>query len=209
MHITWHGQNCFKIQIDKTILMIDPFDPKKEGLKLSAPKADIVVLNRPNESYKAVKSTNEEKGLFLVSSPGEFEVGGIFIYAIPIKQKDSMELIYHLEIEQVSVGHLGNLNRALTEEELERLNGIDVLMIPVGGNRVLDAKKATELISQIEPRIVIPMRYKVPGLIEKLDSVDSFCQEIGACEKEHLEKLKVAKKDLPAEQTEYYVMKVK
>ena len=202
MYISWHGQNCFKIQSEKNTLIIDPFDPKKTGLKLNAPKADIVTLTDPEIDSKEVKPIAED--IFKITSPGEYEVKGIFIYAIKLKDKE--ELIYHIESEQVSIGHLGHLNRTLGEQELEQLNGIDILMIPVGGNSVLDAKKATDLISQIEPRIVIPMHYALPGLKEKLDSVDKFCKEIGSCEKDKLDKLKITKKDLPAEETKYYVL---
>ncbi|MBU4331914.1 MBL fold metallo-hydrolase [Patescibacteria group bacterium] len=206
MYITWHGQNCFKLQLGKDILLIDPFDPAKVGLKLNAPKADIVVVTDPKVSYKEIKSNNEERGVFLISSPGEYEVRGIFIYAIHIKNAGAASFIYHIESEQVAIGHLGSINRALEDDELEALNGVDVLMIPVGGNGVLDAKKAAEVISQIEPRVVIPMHYKLAGLKEKLDSVDKFCNEIGSCEKEQLVKLKLSKKDLPVEATRYIVM---
>lgn len=203
MYINWYGVNCFKLQSEKNTLLIDPFDPKKTGLKLNAPKADIVALTDPETDSKEVKPANEK--LFKISSPGEYEVGGIFIYAIALK--DSKNLVYHIETEQICLGHLGNLSRALSEKELEQLNGIDILLIPVGGHNVLDAKKATDLISQIEPRIVIPMHYALPGLKEKIDSADKFCQEIGSCEKEKLDKLKITKKDLPAEETKFYILK--
>jgi len=202
MYISWHGQNCFKIQSEKNTLIIDPFDPKETGLKLNAPKADIVALTDPSSDTKEVKPITEE--IFRIDSPGEYEVKGIFVYAIGLKDKNN--LIYHIESEQVSIGHLGNLNRALSEQELEQLNGIDILLLPTGGNSVLDAKKATDLISQIEPRIVIPMHYALPGLKEKLDSVDNFCKEIGSCEKGKLDKLKITKKDLPVEETKYYIL---
>ena len=202
MYITWHGQNCFKIQLEKNILIIDPFDPKKTGLKLSTQKADIVISTDSNTSAKEVKPANDS--IFKISSPGEYEVKGIFIYAIQLKDKKS--IIYHIESEQISIGHLGNLNRALNDQELEQLNGIDILLVPTGGHDVLDASKAADLITQIEPRIVIPMHYAIPGLKEKLDSVDKFCKEIGSCEKDKLDKLKITKKDLPAEETKYYVL---
>lgn len=211
MYITWLGLNCFKLQSEKNTLVIDPFDPQKTGLKLNLPKADILAVTNPKDDYKEVKPVAEN--IFIISSPGEYEVKGIFVYAIPLgglkpdsKSKDKNSLIYHIESEQISLGHLGSLNRSLNEKELEQLNGIDILFLPVGGHSVLDAKKATDLISQIEPRLVIPMHYSLPGLKEKLDPVDKFCQEIGACEKDKLNKLKITKKDLPAEETKFYVL---
>ena len=202
MYISWHGQNCFKIQFEKSFLIIDPFNPKETGLSLNNPKADIVAFTDSEAEAKEVKPANGD--IFRISSPGEYEIKGIFIYAISLGDKKN--LIYHIESEQVSIGHLGNLNRTLSSKELEQLNGIDVLLIPVGGNKVLDAVKAVDLVSQIEPRIVIPMHYALPGLKEKLDSVDRFCKEVGSCEKEKLDKLKVAKKDLPAEETRFCIL---
>lgn len=204
MHLSWLGQNCFKIQSEKNTLIIDPFDPKTTGLKLSNPKADIVALTDPKTDYKEVKPISEN--LFVISSPGEYEIKGIFIYAIPFKLKDQQNLLYHIETEQISLGHLGNLNRLLSETEVSSLNGVDILLLPTGGHSVLDAKRAADLISQIEPRIVIPMHYSLPGLKEKLDGVDKFCREIGSCEKEKLNKLKITKKDLPAEETKFYIL---
>jgi L-ascorbate metabolism protein UlaG (beta-lactamase superfamily) len=80
-------------------------------------------------------------------------------------------------------------------------------MIPVGGTYTINAKQAVELINQIEPRLVIPMHYKVPGLKIKLEGVDSFCQEIGVCPTERLDKLKINKRDLPTEETRVVLMK--
>lgn len=206
MYITWHGQNCFRFQSNSNILLIDPFAPEEIGLKLNVSKADIVAVTNPKSRYKEVKPNSTEKGIFLINLPGEYEVGGIFIYAVPLKDARETKIIYRIEIEQVSFGHLGSINRLLDNQELEALSGVDVLMVPVGGQDVLEAKKATGVISQIEPRMVIPMHYKISNLKENLDSVERFCNEIGSCEKERAVKLKFSKKDLPAETTRYIVM---
>ncbi len=193
MYLSWHGQNCFKIQSEKTTLIIDPFDPAPTGLKLNAPKADIVVLTDPNCDCKEVKPITD--AIFKISAPGEYEVKGIFIYGIFLKDKNC--LIYHLETEQICLAHLGNLNRLLTEPEIEALNGIDILFVPVGGNVVLDAKKAADLISQIEPRIVIPMLSPCPALKKNSTPSTSFVRKSAPAKKTASTSLKSSKKISP------------
>ena len=91
-------------------------------------------------------------------------------------------------------------------KQLEKLEGIDVLLIPVGGKFTLDAKKAVEVISQIEPRIVIPMHYKTKDLkTDGLEGVDKFIKELGI-EPRYEEKLKISKKELPSENTELIIL---
>jgi len=89
---------------------------------------------------------------------------------------------------------------------MEKLEGLDILFIPVGGNAVLDVKQASQVVSQIEPRIVIPMYYRILGVKEKLDSVDSFCKVMGAKSSEKIERLRIQKKDLPQEEMKIIVL---
>jgi len=142
---------------------------------------------------------------YVIDMAGEFEIKNIFVFGInaPLKREEkgkSVEsLIFCIEAEEMRLAHLGALDRALTDEELQQLERIDVLMIPVGGGRVMSPKVAAEVISQVEPRVVIPMSYAVPSLKETLLSVDEFCKEFGACRREDSNKYKVARKDLPEE----------
>jgi len=94
--------------------------------------------------------------------------------------------------------HLGDLGDVLDNKQLEKIGGVDILFIPVGGKYTLDAKKAVEVISQVEPRIVIPMHYKTKDSKIDIDGLDKFIKEIGI-EPIYEEKLKISKKDLPSE----------
>ncbi len=115
-------------------------------------------------------------------------------------KKDVEEnLIFRVEVEGMHLAHLGAINRELTDAELQALENIDILMLPVGGERVLSPKLAATVIGQIEPRVVIPMTYDIPSLKEKLGSLDAFTKELGATKKEELNKYKVSRKDLPEE----------
>ena len=106
--------------------------------------------------------------------------------------------LFVLAIDDVFVGHLGGLDRTLTEKELDQLGRIDILLLPVGGGSALDPQTALNVIGQIEPRIVVPMAYKLPGLKADLRPVEDFLKEYGTKDLQHEEKLKVMKKDLPA-----------
>ena len=108
-------------------------------------------------------------------------------------------------MDDITICHLGDLGHVLDNKQLERLEGIDILMIPVGGKYTLDAKKAVEVISQIEPRIVIPMHYKTKDVKADIDDVEKFIKELGI-EASYEEKLKINKKDLPAEDMELVIL---
>ena len=129
-------------------------------------------------------------------------------------------LIYRINIEDVVITHLGDLGHTLDTKQVERLQGTDILLIPVGGKYTVNAKRAIEVINQIEPRIVVPMHYKVPGLkLDGIEDVDKFIKEIGLkptspheitggnISQGKEEKLKINKKDLPQEDMELVVFK--
>lgn len=212
MYITWLGQSCFKIQSKttngETILITDPFD-KKIGLKLPRQlKADIVTLSHDHSDHNNLADVSgiSSPKPFIVKNPGEYEIKNIFIYGLSsfhdkVEGKErGQNIIYRFETEELSLVHLGDLGHSLNDEQLEKLQGTDILLVPVGGTYTLDAKEAAGVISQIEPRIVIPMHYKTPGLNLKIDGVDKFCKEMGVCSKIEDNKLKITKKDLPQEE---------
>jgi len=114
-------------------------------------------------------------------------------------------IIYRFEIEDLSITHLGDLGHELDNKQLESLEGTDILLIPVGGVYTIDAQKAVTVINQIEPRIVIPMHYKVPGLKFDLGSLDAFLKAIAVKPRQE-EKLKIVKKDLPQEDMELVIL---
>jgi L-ascorbate metabolism protein UlaG (beta-lactamase superfamily) len=212
MIINWFGQTSFRIQGDKSVLITDPFDASF-GLKVPRYSADVVTLSDSNNEHlnaEAVKGTSADSEPHIISVPGEYEVKSIFIIGVKPHGEKTNNLIYRFEIDGVTIGHLGNLDHVLSNGELERMEGVDILMIPVGGGKALNAKQATEIISQLEPRIVIPMAYNIPGLKtkEKLDDLNAFCKEIGVCPKEKMAKFKVTKKDLPAEDLQVIVFEV-
>ena len=117
-----------------------------------------------------------------------------------------MNTIYILESEDLKICHLGDLGTDLDEKQLEEIDGVDVLMIPVGGNYTIDGKKAAEIIKKIEPTIIIPMHYKMNGTIVDIVDEKKFCSEMGNCPKEKVSKLNLKKKDLEGKSMEIILM---
>ena len=195
MHITWYGQSCFKLQNNEQTVLVNPSEPRKAGLKGPNFKANIFVLTDIEESIdkKVLKKDNS----FLISGPGEYEINGIFSYGIPIKKEGQLKsVVYQITMDDIRYGVLGQLNALPSGEELDKLDGVDVLFVPIGGKDTLSAEKAVELINSIEPQIIIPCCYDIPGLNIKLDSLEKFLKEMGVKVEETLAKLSVKKKDL-------------
>lgn len=210
MIITWLGHSCFKIQ-DKTgadgvIIVTDPFD-KATGLKVPSAEADIVTISHDHHDHNNVAAIKGNP--YIIKTAGEYETKNVFVEGIDSAHGSNISLnniIFRIDMDDISVTHLGDLGQALDTKQLEKLEGTDILLIPVGGKYTLDAKKAIEVIGQIEPRIVIPMHYKTPDLtIEDIDGVEKFIKELGI-KPTMEEKLKISKKDLPAEDMELVIL---
>ena len=150
---------------------------------------------------------------FLIEGPGEFEVKGVFIKGISAFHDDSQGkergriTIYTIETEGMKFCHLGDLGQSqLTDEQLEELGSVDVLMIPIGGTYTISSQEASKIISQIEPKIVIPMHYQLPHLKLKLDDVKKFLKVMGKNSIMPQEKLQVKQNALPKEGMEIAIL---
>jgi len=219
MQIKWFGQSCFKIQTkhqnEETFIITDPYC-NNYGLKLPRLSADIVTVShehKDHNNYSAIKKIKGKKEPFLINGPGEYEISNVFIYGIPSFHDNSQgkdrgqNMIYIIKAENIVIGHLGDLGqKELTPKQLEIMNSIDILLIPVGGKYTIDAKESTKIISQIEPRIVIPMHYKIPNLKLDIDKVDKFIKEMGG-QSETEDKLKISRKNLPSDETKIIILK--
>lgn len=209
MQISWHGLSCFSLIAQtgsgEVSFVVDPYD-NETGLRFPRTlTADLVVVSHAGkdaENVEAVGETGHGKK-FVVDLPGEYEVKGIFVHAIDAG-KDRR--IFHVEVEGIKMAHLGALDRELTDAELDLLGNIDILFVPIGGGRVLSPKMATEVINQVEPRIVIPYDYAIDGLKEEFQPLDAFCKALGVCKREDVNKLKIARKNLPEDQMIIYVL---
>ena len=202
MEIIWYGHACFRLKDRNSTVITDPYD-KSLGLSLPRPKADIVTVshNAPHHSH-----TSAVKGEFkVVDGPGEYEIGGTFVTGIrmiPSKKSNGSSFqnnVFVIYMEDIAICHLGDIYHVPTQNQVEDMGNIDVLMVPVGGGNALNAAHAAEVISLIEPYIVIPMHYQLPGLKIKLDPVNKFLKEMGSAISDPEVSLKLTKSSLPEE----------
>lgn len=212
MRISWYGQSCFKILTGNTTIITDPFN-KDVGLKPIRCEAEIVIVSHDHRDHNNVSAVKGSP--FVINGPGEYEFEGIDIKGCDSfhdneqGKERGQNTLYVIEAESIRVCHLGDLGqRELTSEQLERLGAVDILMIPVGDIYTIGSEEAVNIINQIEPKIVIPMHYKIPQLTIKLQGIDGFLKEIGA-EKEVIDQLIIKKKELAKEdKMKVIVMKV-
>lgn len=215
MNITWYGQSCFKLQSKDVVLITDPFD-KKIGLKPPFGAGDIVTISHNHcghNNFEVVKNNP-----FVIDGAGEYEIKKITVRGIN-SFHDSLEgkergnnIIYIIEMEDLKICHLGDFGQKnFTNGQLEKIGQIDILFVPIGGISTIDWKLASTIINQIEPRITIPMHYKISGLtgdLAKIDTAENFCKEYGISAKDAVEKLNIKKKDLPQDETKVVLMKI-
>lgn len=215
MEITWYGHACFRLKDRGVTLITDPYD-KALGLTLPNLKADIVTVSHKTPHHN---HTSGIKGQFkIIDSPGEYEIGGVFTTGINLgtaknsnKSTDassSKNIVYVIDMDSITLCHLGDLAHVPTQNQVEDMGNIDVLMIPVGGNKTLNAAQAAEIISLIEPYIVIPMHYSLPNITIELDPVSKFLKEMGLTKAETVDTLRLTKTGLP-EETQVILLEVK
>lgn len=211
MIIQWLGLSAVKLQTkgqgEELVIALDPFTDEG-SLKMSRFQADIVTISCNNEQHANIEAIRGEP--FVITHPGEYETRGVFVYGIPtvtIGKEKIKNTIYKIIGEEISVVHLGRLNTTLTNDQIDQLGNVDILLLPVGGAEVFDGKKAVELVSQLDPRIVIPVHYKLAGQKTNLNDVNDYLKHCGL-KSETQEKFRVAKKDLSVEDTRVVVLTV-
>lgn len=206
MEITWYGHSCFRMmERGMAAIVTDPFDNSVVGFEPLKLRADIVTVSHEAPGHNfigAVKNISHQ-----IVNPGEYEIGGVFITGVQTDAngKKAAEkprnTLYVFDFDGLTVAHLGDLRQALTQSEVEALGTVNVLLVPVGGGNGLNAAKAAEVISLIEPDIVIPMHYghekSNPDL--GLDPLSKFLKEMGLAETEPVPSLKVTRSSLPQE----------
>jgi len=200
MIINWYGQSYFKIESRGSVLAIDPYQ-EEIGLKPPRFKADIVLVSHNHNDHNNTKVIMGD--FLLLNGPGEIEKQNIFVEGL-ISYHDAkggayrgFNTIFIIQAEDLRIVHLGDLGeKKLREETLEKIDEVDILMIPVGGEFTILTDDAISIINQIEPKIVIPMHYKLPGLKVKLHPLDEFIKAFGK-KPEIMDKLVIKKNDLP------------
>ena len=182
------------------MIITDPFPPDL-GYSLGKQTASIVTVSHQHPSHSYIDEINGEPRI--ITGPGEYEISGVLIIGIATfhdsvrGQTRGKNTVYLMEIDGISICHLGDLGHVLSSDHVEELGDIDVLLLPVGGGSTINAAMAAEVIRQVEPKAVIPMHYKTPSLKRELDPVDDFLREMGVGQIEPRNKLSVSRTNLP------------
>lgn len=189
--------------------MIDPFS-KDIGLKLPRIKDDLVLVTHNHYDHNNVEGVDLQTTM-IIDGPGEYERKGIYVRGIlsyhdkSKGQERGLNTIYLIKAEDVAICHMGDFGQDKFEEhQLDDIGDVDILMLPVGGKYTIDYKEAVEVVGQIEPKVTIPMHYKIPGLNLDIDGVDKFVKELGLTP-EKADKYKIAKKNLPVEEVKLVI----
>lgn len=214
MDLTWHGLGCFRLkERGYPAVVTDPFeDNEATGLILPSARADIVISSVPMLDPEVADYPDLRRVSHVLAGPGEYEIGDVFItgvatsHAQPKGADPRQNIAYACEISDVVVCHLGALGSMPSQAQIEALGRVDVLLIPVGLSHGLKPGKAAELVSIIEPDIVIPMEYHVPGLKVEREPVDRFLKEMGEANKAPVPTLRVSSSDVGGEETRVVIL---
>jgi len=180
VRVEWHGHSFIVVESPEGVrVAVDPHDGASLNLPVHRVEADHVLITHDHFDHNAVEVVSGYRGVFKWRT-GVFSAGGLRVEGLPsFHDKSGGELrgpntIYVIEVEGVRVAHLGDLGHPLTSELVEKLRGVEILVVPVGGTYTIDAYEAREVVERISPRLVIPVHYWVPGSTLPLDPLDRF-----------------------------------
>jgi len=217
MDITYLGHSCFKLRSTNATVVTDPY-PNDIGLKMPSVSADIITVSHTqhndHNAIDKVSGTARREKPFVITAPGEFEIGGVSIFGLPSYHDDKKgqergeNTLYVIHIDEVKVAHLGDLGHMLSDKQLTELDGIDVLLVPIGGVYTIDSKTAQEVINAVQPAYAIPMHFKTPdhnNSFSDMTDLKTGFEQMGQELPEIQEKLTVTVTSLP-EETEMVVL---
>lgn len=201
MDIIWYGHSCFRLaERGKAVVVTDPYNGEI-GYKLPKKlRADIVTV-----SHDAPGHSNLEvwpQGTHIIKGPGEYEIGGVFVIGVATHDPENptkQNISFIVDFDGLNVVHLGDLNYVPNQSQVDQFGSVNVALVPVGGGNGLTAGQAAEVISLIEPDIVVPMHYKTPFTKLELDPLDKFLKTMGLGSVKPLESLRVSVSSLPPE----------
>lgn len=203
VEITWYGHSCFRlVSRGEPSVVTDPYG-EGIGYTLPALRADIVTISHEHSDHCHLQGVRGRPKV--LCGPGEYEIGGVFITGISTyhdnvggKQRGK-NTMYLFEFSDLTLLHMGDLGHVLTQAEVAELDDVDVLFVPVGGGPTINGAQAAEVVSLLEPKIVIPMHYKTPALAFDLDPVSRFLKAMGSGKIAPVESFRASRSELREE----------
>ncbi len=189
MEITCYGNTSFYIKGKKASLALNPVK--------AMPSASIALYSiSPHEVSEAKH---------VIDWPGEYEVSEVFLTGTEVPFGDKKTILYSFILDEMKVLYLPNLDHMLSEEVMEKIGDADIVLLPVGGNGVFDAKMAAKMVEEVDPKVVIPMQHSEGGF----EPVSSFLKEVGKTGLGSEPSVLLEKSKLPIDATEFHVLEVK
>ena len=208
MDITWYGHSCFRVtERGRAAIVMDPFDADL-GYEVPRLKAEIVTVSHDAPGHNNVDAVRGVK--HIIAGPGEYEIGGVFITGVttfdPTQENPRRNVVYVFDFNGLTLVHLGDLDHVPDQRMVDALGSADVVLLPVGGGSALSSSQAAEVVSLLEPRIVVPMHFQTDALRGlQLDPVDRFLKEMGVSQIEEEDYLRISSSTLP-EQTQVVLL---
>ena len=201
MEITWLGHSCFRLRSDGAVVVTDPFTDSI-GLNMGQPGALAVTVSHVHENHSNSQAVQGDP--MVLRGPGEYELSGIYVTGSLTPRAegdpdDKRNTAYLVEMENLKLCHLGDVSSVLSTRQVEELTPVDVLFLPVGGVCTVEPAQAREMVQRLEPRIVIPMHYGIPGLRVELKGLEVFLREMGLADLQPQARLNVSISSLPPE----------
>ncbi|HWE61915.1 MAG TPA: MBL fold metallo-hydrolase [Chloroflexota bacterium] len=200
MEITFSGHSCFRLRGKEVSVITDPYTvpPGSPPPKL---QADIVTISHDHPGHNNAALVGDEPRV--INGPGEYEIRGVLISGVATFHDSAngrefgRNTVYVLQMDELRLCHLGDLGHVLSTEQVDEIGTVDVLFVPARGH-VIDTAKAAEVVSQIEPSLIVPMHYAGPG-DDGLASIEKFCHEMGLRQITPQPRLSVTRSSLPQE----------
>lgn len=212
MNIQYYGDYCFKIttkpngRATEDVVLVTDIPEKSTGMRAPQGEAQLVLLSHQDSQYPGLELLKGNP--IILSTPGEYAAHGVAVLGLPSFQdaekgaKRGQNTIFLIETEELRLCFFGALGSEPDASTMEKLSGVDILFIPVGNTDTLPISQVDDLVRKIEPKVVIPMHYKIGGMSTSLPDETAFCKIIGNCPKEKLVKWNVKAKDLEGKNME-------
>lgn len=200
MEIIWLGHACFRLRSDDLVVVTDPF-PGAIGLRPETRPAAVVTVSNTHPNHNNRLEVGGAPKIF--DAPGEYEYSGVAARGVmtPLNEgqpQGERNVAYSIVMDNVNVCHLGDITAPLTTRQAEELQPVDVLLAPAGGGCTLDLERILQLMQDLDPKIVIPMHYRIPGSAAELGELDAFLRLMGVSESQPRRSLTVTTGNLPA-----------
>ena len=201
MDLVWLGHASFRLHSEGMVVVTDPF-PEALGLRMDTRPAAVVTVSNTHPNHSAADGVAGDPRVF--RAPGEYEYNGVMVRGVmtplPLgSPHEHRNVAFTIEMDGVSVCHLGDLTQPLTARQANELKPVDVVLVPSGAQCTVGLDGALQTIQDLDPRVVVPMHFGHGQAGLALDGVDAFLRRLGVDEAQPQPRLVVSKSNLPAD----------